>query len=205
MYSCLFVRKRSDLTNALDITPAYLRNAYSETGSVIDYRNWTISLGRRFRALKIWFVMRSYGLSGLKAHVRRTIALGCSFADLVRSRPDLFAILTTPAFCLTVLKVHACGGRALADGSDGDDTAAATAKRAAAASDNEVTKQVYELVNARGEIFITSTVLAGHYAIRVVSANPAAEEKYVRNAFDILVRTAEEVRQQQQQQHQQHP
>jgi aromatic-L-amino-acid decarboxylase len=55
-----------------------------------------------------------------------------------------------------------------------------------------VTKEVYELVNARGEIFITSTVMAGIYAIRVVSANERADEKYIRRAFEILVNTAEE-------------
>ena len=56
-----------------------------------------------------------------------------------------------------------------------------------------MTQEVYELVNSRGEIFITSSVVNGIYAIRVVSANPLAAEKYVRRAFEILVSTAEEV------------
>jgi aromatic-L-amino-acid decarboxylase len=59
-----------------------------------------------------------------------------------------------------------------------------------------LTKKVYELINSRGEIFITSTVIDGVYVIRVVSANPLAEEKNVRNAFDIVLRTTEEVLQQ---------
>ena len=58
---------------------------------------------------------------------------------------------------------------------------------------NEATKEVYELINARGEIYLTSGVVKGIYAIRVVSANPKAEEKFLRKAFDILVRTTEEV------------
>ena len=58
---------------------------------------------------------------------------------------------------------------------------------------NQVTKEVYELINSRGEIFLTSGVVEGMYAIRVVSANPKAEEKYIRRAFEILVQTAEEV------------
>lgn len=176
------MRNRLDLTNALDITPAYLRNSYSDMGTVIDYRNWSISLGRRFRALKIWFVMRSYGLNGMKAHIRKTIGFGEIFADLIRSRSDLFTIVTKPAFALTVFRVRnpqtpandplACGKDEKAD---------------------ELTKKVYELVNSRAEIFITSTVVDGVYVIRVVSANPMADEKNVRNAFDILVRTTEEV------------
>jgi len=58
---------------------------------------------------------------------------------------------------------------------------------------NQLTKEVYELINSRGEIYLTSGVVNGIYAIRVVSANPKTEEKYLRNAFEILVRTAEEV------------
>ncbi|KAF7180066.1 hypothetical protein CNMCM7691_009232 [Aspergillus felis] len=186
--SCLYVRNRFDLTDALDITPAYLRNPYSETGRVIDYRNWSISLGRRFRALKIWFVMRSYGLSGMKAYIRKTIGLGNIFADLVRSRSDLFEIITKPAFCLTVFRIKSPKLQSNRESSvpQIDDAS------------NAITKEVYELVNSRGEIFITSSVIAGVYAIRVVSANPAAEEKYLRRAFEILVETTEEVLQKQQ-------
>lgn len=155
-------------------------------GTVIDYRNWSISLGRRFRALKIWFVIRSYGLNGMKAHIRKTIGLGNTFADLVRGRSDLFEIVTKPAFCLTVFRIK---NPAASNGTAG----AVCAKDEVA---DGITKKVYELINSRGEIFITSTVVDGVYVIRVVSANPMAEEKYVRNAFDIIVRTTEEVLQQ---------
>ena len=185
--SALFVRNRLDLTNALDITPAYLRNPYSDKGAVIDYRNWSISLGRRFRALKIWFVIRSYGLNGMKAHIRKTIGFGNIFADLIRSRPDLFEIVTRPAFALTVFRIK--NPRASNEGSD-----ATVCERNEVA--DGITKKVYELINSRGEIFITSTVIDGVYVIRVVSANPMAEEKNVRNAFEIIVRTTEEVIQQ---------
>lgn len=193
--SCLFVRNRRDLTDALDITPAYLRNAYSDTGSVIDYRNWSISLGRRFRALKIWFVMRSYGLNGMKAHVRKGIELGNMFADLIRSRSDLFEVVTKPALGLTVFRVRRLMSSAAANGdhSKPNEVNEAVVPSEDALAD-AVTKEVYELVNSRGEIFVTSTVIANRYAIRVVSANAAAEGKYVRNAFEIMVRTAEEVR-----------
>jgi aromatic-L-amino-acid decarboxylase len=183
--SVLFVRNRLDLTNALDITPTYLRNPYSDMGTVIDYRNWSISLGRRFRALKIWFVMRSYGLNGMKAHIRKTIGLGNTFADLVRGRSDLFEIVTKPAFALTVFRIK---NPQVAN--DNANSVAIVQKDEVA---DGITKKVYELINARGEIFITSTVIDGIYVIRVVSANPMAEEKFVRNAFEIVVRTTEEV------------
>lgn len=181
------MRNRLDLTNALDITPAYLRNPYSDQGTVIDYRNWSISLGRRFRALKIWFVIRSYGLNGMKAHIRKTIGFGNVFAELIRSRSDLFEIVTKPAFALTVFRVKNPQASKGANGGE-------VCKDAVA---DGITKKVYELINSRGEIFITATVVGGVYVIRVVSANPLAAEKNVRNAFDILVRTTEEVLQQQ--------
>ncbi|KAL4819560.1 pyridoxal phosphate-dependent transferase [Aspergillus spinulosporus] len=188
--SLLYVRNRHDLTDFLDITPAYLRNPFSESGQVIDYRNWSIPLGRRFRALKIWFVMRSYGLNGLKEFVRKGIELGETFANLIRSRGDLFEIVTKPAFGLTVFRVKAAS---LANGNGVSvNGQSATVVKPDDKAD-AVTKEVYETINARGEIFITSTVMAGVYAIRVVSANERAEEKYVRRAFDILVETAEEV------------
>ncbi|KAJ6141372.1 hypothetical protein N7470_009762 [Penicillium chermesinum] len=184
--SALFVRNRLDLTNALDVTPTYLRNPYSDMGTVIDYRNWSISLGRRFRALKIWFVLRSYGLNGMKAHIRKTIGFGDIFAGLIRSRSDRFEIVTKPAFALTVFRVK--------NPQVADQTPTVCRKDETA---DTLTKTVYELVNSRGEIFITSTVVDGIYVIRVISANPLADEKNVRNAFDIILRTTEEVLQRQ--------
>jgi aromatic-L-amino-acid decarboxylase len=188
--SVLFVRNRLDLTSALDITPTYLRNPYSESGSVIDYRNWCISLGRRFRALKIWFVIRSYGLNGMKAHIRKTIGLGDTFAGLVRGRSDLFEIVTKPGFGLTVFRVKSPHGAS--NGASGSSDRVVKDEVA-----DGLTKKISELVNTRGEIFITSTVVDGVCVIRVISANALAEEKYIRNAFDVIVRTTEEVLQEQ--------
>ncbi|TKA64105.1 hypothetical protein B0A49_06197 [Cryomyces minteri] len=201
--SCLYVKRRRDLTDALSITPSYLRNTFSDSGLVTDYRDWQIPLGRRFRAMKIWFVLRTYGISGLKAHIRHHIQLGDLFHGLIKSRSDLFAVLTPPAFALTVITIIPRRQRRQrssipADRPDpaheaytNDFTPDATNQHLIDA--NALTKEVYELVNSRGEIFLTSGVVGGVYVIRIVSANPMAEEKYVRRAFDILVKTAEEV------------
>jgi aromatic-L-amino-acid decarboxylase len=69
----IFLTNRSNLIDALTITPEYLRNKASESGLVIDYRDWQIPLGRRFRSLKLWFVLRTYGLNGLRSYVRHVI------------------------------------------------------------------------------------------------------------------------------------
>jgi aromatic-L-amino-acid decarboxylase len=141
---------------------------------VTDYRDWQIPLGRRFRSLKIWFVLRTYGVKGLQEHIRKHVKLGEAFADLLRARKDLFEIMTGPSFALTVFTI--------------------VPKVAGKAGQDKITKEVCELVNKRGEVYITSSVIGGVYAIRVVSANPLADERNIRKAFEILVSTVEEVR-----------
>lgn len=205
--SCLFVQNRKDLTDALSITPAYLRNEFSDKGLVTDYRDWQIPLGRRFRALKIWFVVRTWGVEGLRKHIAHHLALGDLFVSLVRSRRDLFDILVPPAFALTVITVKAEPTAAAVQKTNGaiangDDPRAYEDQNVALVPEqteeelkeaNEVTKEVYARIDARKEVFLTSSVVGGVNAIRVVSANPLAEEQGIRKVFDILVATAEEV------------
>ena len=164
--SILYLRERRDLTTAMSITRSYLANAMSDSGLVTDYRDWQIPLGRRFRALKIWFVIRTYGVNGLKAHVRRHIDLAKQFEAWIRDRDDLFLIPTPPAFALTVVTLRA---------------------------GNECSKQVYERINASGQLFITSGVVKGIYALRFVAANENTNEAAMRKAFELLVRISEDV------------
>ncbi|KAF4552413.1 Pyridoxal-dependent decarboxylase conserved domain-containing protein 2 [Elsinoe fawcettii] len=198
--SLLYVQNRRDLTDALTATPAYLRNSYTDSGLVTDYRDWQIPLGRRFRALKIWFVVRMFGLNGMREHIRHHLKLGDLFASLVRSRSDLFEIMTPPAFALTVLTVKpprqgdALPISAQADPRPFQDSNKLGGEAKETAGDaNDLTRKVYELIDADKEIFLTASVIGGVYAIRVVSANPLAEEKYIRKAFQILVDAAEKV------------
>ncbi|KAL8715297.1 MAG: hypothetical protein Q9225_006431 [Loekoesia sp. 1 TL-2023] len=219
--SCLFFPRREPLISALSITPSYLQNSYSASGLVTDYRDLQIPLGRRFRALKIWFVLRSYGINGLKRHVRRHIELGERFAEWVRNEGrDLFEIVSGPRFALTVLRVktpdekeeeHASvvmnGDKGtteikINDGvANGDVQPMANGvngkygppKANALKRANMVTKEVYDRINAAGEIFLTGTMIKDMYAIRVVSANEQTDEGHLRKAFEILMRTTREV------------
>lgn len=203
--SALFVQSRADLTRALSITPAYLRNQFTDAGLVTDYRDWQIPLGRRFRALKIWFVLRTWGVEGLQAHIRHHVRLGELFAELVRSRSDLFSIFTPPAFALTVITVNARKGRraevedAAQNGGDprpyeeSQKVVHPQADEKELEAANKATEAVYKIIDERKEFFLTSTVIGGVFAIRVVSANPLAEEKYVRQVFEELVEAAEKV------------
>jgi aromatic-L-amino-acid/L-tryptophan decarboxylase len=199
--SCLYVQNRRNLTRALSIDAAYYINKHSDAGLVTDYRDWQIPLGRRFRALKIWFVMRSYGIKGMQEHIARTIGLGEMFAGLVRGREDVFEIVAEPAFALTCFRIRpdALGGDSEMNGSVTTD--AATAEKVGVGRPREelevlantLTQRTVDLITERGEIFLTGSSAGGKTFIRVVSGNPNAEEKYVRLAWDVIVSTAEEV------------
>lgn len=183
------MKKRIELTDTLSVTPSYLRNNYSESGLVTDYRDWQIPLGRRFRSLKVWFVFRTYGRSGMKDHIRRHVHLSEIFHQLVQSRSDLFSVLAGPAFALVVLTVKPrCRVQ-----HENEADFMVNGDKASHSEANAITKKVYERINSQGEIYLTSTVIDDLHAIRVVSANPQAQENFIRKAFEILVNTAEEV------------
>lgn len=169
--SCLFVRQRKHLINAFSITPSYLRNKFTDSGHVIDYRDWQIPLGRRFRSLKIWFVLRNYGIAGLQAHIRKHVKMGENFAKSIEARSDLFKIVTGPNFALTTFVALSVKG-----------------------NNNEITRQVLETVNDRGEIFLTPCVISGIYVIRLVSTNLLAEERFLKRAVEVLIEVTEEKR-----------
>ncbi|KAF2126980.1 dopa decarboxylase-like protein [Dothidotthia symphoricarpi CBS 119687] len=189
--SAFFIKKRKDLIDTYSITPSYLRNDYTESGLVTDYRDWQIPLGRRFRSLKVWFVLRTYGVNGLRAFIRNHVHLGEYFHDLIKSRNDIFSVVTKPAFGLVTFQIHPTSSIAAA----GMDPAFASNAEAQHREDlNLATKQVYEKINSKGEFFLTSSVVCGVYLIRVVSASLSAEEKYLNMVFEALVEAAEEGR-----------
>jgi aromatic-L-amino-acid/L-tryptophan decarboxylase len=227
--SCLFVQNRNHLTRALAITPSYLQNTFTDSGLVTDYRDWQIPLGRRFRALKIWFVMRSYGVEGLRAHIENSIRVGEAFRDMVAERKGLFEIVATPRFALTCFRVrpefvaaraeskkvcmngHASQRAQPVKAADfvGEEIEEEGTMKVDAQSNlprmdaeqhgrsetlaNTVTKDIAELINSRGAIFITASTTAGKTFIRVVSGSPSSSEEYARKAFEIIVSATEEV------------
>ena len=174
--SCVFVRDRRWLVSALGADAHYYRNDYSDGGLVTDYRDWQLPLGRRFRSLKVWFVLRTYGAEGLRAYIRRSIALGERFAASLSSRPDLFEIITGPRFALTVFRAAPLTP---------DEPNEVTSAR---------TRRLCELVNGGGKIWVTGTTLDGNMAaIRVMTGNYMTQEEHVDGASNIFVETAEKV------------
>ncbi|KAM6482340.1 Endomembrane protein 70-domain-containing protein [Trichoderma sp. SZMC 28011] len=167
--SAVWVRARGHLINALSIKPPYLRNQYSDNELVTDYRDWQIPLGRRFRSLKLWFVLRSYGIRGLQAHIRNGVTLGESLEAKLATRPDLLTIFTKARFGLVSFR----------------------AKGDSEEQINSRTEKLYEAINASGLFYLTSTVVNGHFAIRVCTGVAAVREEHVQKLFDLLVETVE--------------
>jgi len=163
-----WTRDRRSLTASLSVTPEYLRNAASDSGAVFDYRDWGIPLGRRFRALKLWFVLRHYGLSGLRAHVREGVRLAEAFEALVRA-DDRFEMLAERSMNLVCL-AHRAGDAA--------------------------TRRLMDTVNAEGPAFLTHTSVptpAGpRLAIRVAIGAVTTKEAHVRAIFEQMQRLADD-------------
>jgi len=163
--SCFWVANRSALTEALSILPEYLRTDRSESGEVIDYRDWQIPLGRRFRALKLWFVIRHYGASGLRAHLRRCASLSEWFAGQVRGSED-FELAARPAPGLVCFR-HRSG--------DG------------------ISEAILNRLNRSGDLHLTHTRLDGRFVLRMAVGAPATRARHVESAWRRIHGVAQEL------------
>jgi aromatic-L-amino-acid decarboxylase len=152
---CFFVADRAALIRTLSILPEYLRNQATESGAVFDYRDWHIPLGRRFRALKLWFVIRHYGVEGLQHHVRRHVELAQQFAAWVRA-DDRFE-LAAPAPLNLVCFRHKSG--------------------------DAFNRRIMDRLNASGDLYLTHTVLDGQVALRLCIGQTHTEARHVAAAW----------------------
>ncbi|KAF9792658.1 pyridoxal phosphate-dependent transferase [Thelephora terrestris] len=171
--SGMWVRNRKHLTEALDITPPFLRSSEGDAGTVIDYRNWSLALGRRFRSAKLWFVLRSFGVEGYQAHIRRSISLGEIFVERVREHPELLELVVPPSFSLSVFRI---APRAVPDIS--------------ADELNELNELYYRNIDKRKDIMLTRTELNGVHCVRFVTGALETKPHHIESAFAICSETA---------------
>lgn len=158
--SAMWVQDRHWLLEALSLTPAYLRSREYDAGLVTDYRDWQVPLGRRFRALKLWMVLRSFGAEGLRGHIRSSTTLAHRFADHVAA-DDRFELVRDPFLSLVCFRVRAGSGE------EGDRRCAALMER----------------VNAGGGTYIVSTTLAGRTVLRFSTGGTMTREQHVDAAW----------------------
>jgi aromatic-L-amino-acid decarboxylase len=153
-----WVADRAALVRSLSVLPEYLRNAATESGAVIDYRDWQVPLGRRFRALKLWFVLRHYGLDGLRAALREHVALGSWLAEEIAADPRF--VLTAPPRLGLVCFRHR--------GGDG------------------ATEALLAALNAEPSVHLTHTRLGGHYTIRVSIGQTGTGHEHVAALWQLI-------------------
>ena len=156
--SILWVADRTPLLETLSILPPYLRDDASESGAVIDYRDWHVPLGRRFRALKLWFVLRSFGAEGLRAMIRGHVADANRLAAWIDEHPRLETIAPTPFGLVSFAHV------------DGDDA----------------TRRLADEINAEQSVYVTPSEIDGRPFIRVSIGSTWTRSHHVDALRDLI-------------------
>jgi aromatic-L-amino-acid decarboxylase len=153
--SCFYVANRKHLIQTLSVLPEYLRNQASESGAVIDYRDWHVQLGRKFRSLKLWFVIRYYGIEGLQHHIREHVRLAGQFAVWVGrdSRFELAAPVPLNLICFRL--------------------------RAGDAANQEL----MDRLNRSGDLYLTHTKLDGKLTLRLCVGQTHTQARHVERAW----------------------
>jgi aromatic-L-amino-acid decarboxylase len=160
--NCFYVTQRDALIRALTIVPEYLRNSATDSGAVFDYRDWHIPLGRRFRSLKLWMVIRHYGVSGLQNHIREHVRLAQSFAQWIEE-DDAFELVVRPPLNLVCFRHRG-----------GDD----------------VNLNLMEHLNNSGQLYLTHTRLHDQLTLRLCVGQSHTKMAHVERAWSLIRQTA---------------
>jgi aromatic-L-amino-acid decarboxylase len=171
--SLLVTRRMDALRAAFSLVPEYLLTLDRET-PVRDYNEYTPQLGRRFRALKLWMLLRWFGLEGLRRRIRHHLQLTASFAEAVDAAPDWERLAPVPfsTVCFRYRPARLAANE--------------TALDAANAA-------IMDAVNRSGEVFLSHTRLAGRFTIRLAVGNLRTEARHVDRAWELLQSAAREV------------
>jgi aromatic-L-amino-acid decarboxylase len=162
--SAHYVRDPEPLLRAFRAAPEYLRTAAD--AAVVNYRDWGIPLGRRFRALKLWFVLRSYGAEGLRGVIREHVRLARRFGEWVAADPA-FELMAPVRLGLVCFRFRPAGVEE--------------------EPELEVlNRRLLERVNASGRVFLTHTTLRGRYAIRLAVGQRTTEARHVEEAWRLV-------------------
>ncbi|KAK0537224.1 hypothetical protein OC834_000886 [Tilletia horrida] len=174
--SPVHVKDRAALAGALTITPEYLRTRHGDAGNVMDLRNMQLSLGRRFRSLKLWFVLRSFGIKGLQQHLRNSMSCAKLFEKIMHEHGKPFEFVAPPRWALVVFRLNP-------EGVSGPSTEL-----------DDLNRRFMDNLNARSaELTLTQTILPEvGFCIRYVVGSPRVREDHVLRAFKIIKECSEQ-------------
>ena len=162
-----FVKDASTLIKTFEILPEYLKTR--TRGTVNDYRDWGVPLGRRFRALKLWSVIRTYGVEGLREKIRLHIELGKNLAEQIKAEPD-FELLAPVPICVVCFRFIPAGYEE--------------------EQLNALNEKLNHTLNDSGKIYLSHTVLNGKYTLRMVTAQTNVTASHVGKAWELIKETA---------------
>ncbi|MCC2111636.1 MAG: aspartate aminotransferase family protein, partial [Hyphomicrobiales bacterium] len=160
--SAYYVREPADLVRTLAIQPEYLKT-HGKDG-IINYTEWSVPLGRRFRALKLWFVLRAYGIEGLRRMIRNHVRWSRTLAERIAAAKD-FELVTAPMLSLFSFRYAPQGGGDL----------------------DALNLRLVEAINTDGRIYLTQTRVDGRVAIRFQVGQFETTEADVMAAFDVIL------------------
>ncbi|KAL4303306.1 hypothetical protein GQ457_10G022350 [Hibiscus cannabinus] len=169
---CMWVKDPSSLIKSLSTNPEYLRNTATDSKQVVDYKDWQITLSRRFRAMKLWLVLRSYGVANLRNFLRSHVKMAKHFEELV-TNDSRFEIVVPRYFAMVCFRVSPS---ALPFHDDNDNETRA----------NEFNRKLLETINAAGRIYATHAQVDGIYMIRFAIGASLTEDKHVTMAWKVV-------------------
>ena len=173
--SAFYVRRPELLQQAFSLVPEYLKTAES---GVTNYMDWGIQLGRRFRALKLWMVIRAFGREGIAARLREHIRLGQLLAGWIDDDPDFERLAPTPLSVVCFRVVPEDIGPRLSSAAPQD------AVELEAYLDR-LNEDILDTINASGQVFLSPTRLRGRFAIRLAIGNIRTDEAHVRRVWKL--------------------
>jgi aromatic-L-amino-acid decarboxylase len=165
--SAYFIKDAGALIRTFEVLPEYLKTR--TRGKVNDYRDWGIPLGRRFRALKLWSVIRSYGTEGLREKVRNHIQIAYRLAEMISREPD-FTILAPVVISVVCFRYNP-------NGFEEDQI-------------NLLNEKLNHRLNDSGKLYLSHTILNGKYTLRMVTAQTNVTLRHVEKAWENIKRTA---------------
>eukprot|EP00899_Mesostigma_viride_P019632 jgi/Mesvir1/27670/Mv07392-RA.1 len=184
--SAMWVKDSRFLLQALSLQPEFLRNKASDAGVVVDYKDWQVPLGRRFRALKLWFVMRSYGAKGLRRYIRSHVAMAAGLEATVTADPR-FRLVAKREFALVCFCLRARGAGGGANDSAGGGAGSGNEEEAA------INRALLDAVNATGKLFLTHTVIGGVYSLRMAIGGARVTQEDVDAAWSVISAEADKL------------
>jgi aromatic-L-amino-acid/L-tryptophan decarboxylase len=160
--SVFYVADRKTLIETLSVLPEYLKNQATEAGAVFDYRDWHIPLGRRFRALKLWLVIRHYGVQGLQHHIREHVRIAQELLSWVKAE-SRFEVMAPAPLNLVCFRLR---------------------------GEDDSNQRLMDALNRSGKLYLSHTKLNGRFTLRMCVGQALTQEHHVRAAWELIRQTA---------------